>query len=147
MILFLSILFMLFQHNGSEKKQLASVHTAQTLVAVFSVLKEKGEPLVVLKTKQTIDGRPRNLQKTVAEDGDLLCVLVGKNGKTLDSVLIANPLVQDVEFLNERDELTRRRIMLDSGAFIVRIGLRDGANRLVVRLAKEKKVLMGFDIK
>ncbi len=77
------------------------------------------------------------------EFGDLKLIQVNAKSKPLQSIILSNPLVKNVEYLDESGGFQRKIIVLESTEFSVRTQLNDQTKFIIIEeINKENKRLI-----
>jgi hypothetical protein len=89
------------------------------------------------KLKEEISG------KKSSEYGDLKIIQVNAKSEPLQSIILSNPLVKNVEYLDESGGFQRKIIVLESTEFSVRTRLNDQTIFIIIeKINKENKRLI-----
>lgn len=89
-----------------------------------------------LINKVTVAGKIKSEKVPIAqaETGDLELQVLGKNQQILKTLYISNPLDKVVEFVNDRGELQKNVISLNTAEFSVRFQLEPDAATTLLKL-------------
>lgn len=108
------------------------VSTSATFL-VFNIDEAKPQPRVTLAESRLVEGTFKNIPLETAhhyESGLLVIKVKDKDGKALYETHVQNPLDQNLEYVNDKGELSRARVQQEQGNFEVRVPF-DTAGRTI----------------
>ena len=123
---------------GSHKNmatQESSIESSPKIIFLNYNIKKTADDKRSIKfiNKIVTDGK---LKKTdVLEDGiigDLVCTQLDKNSNTLQRFIIKNPLVKNIEYIDESNSFQNKKIDLDSAQFSLRLQLRPNTKYIAI---------------
>jgi hypothetical protein len=98
----------------------------QLIFINYKATKSKGNLIrIELINKKIVDGNLKkgDSRESISSEMNFKCVQLDENTIVIDSLYISNPLIKDVEYVNDDGSLSKKRIELDSAEFSVRLQL------------------------
>lgn len=124
-------MFVLFYSCGSKKNTTAAFisqsDSSNIIFLNYSISKdENGKKNVEFINKIIADGKlKQNSNKFLKEGniGDLKCAQLDNKSKEITSVVIKNPLLKTIEFVNDSLEFEKKAVTLNNAPFSLRLQL------------------------
>ena len=84
--------------------------------------------------------------KSKAEIGDLIFSQLATNDLVLDSLIMDNPLIKHVEYVNDDNELAIKKVRLEEAQITLRLQLNLAADRIRIEeiTSENKRTLLGI---
>ncbi|WP_396603111.1 hypothetical protein [Algibacter sp. R77976] len=138
-ILFISAL-LLFSACGNYKKTVTTGssinNTPKILFLNYSIENtSNGNKTIQFINKKIVDGKLKNNSLQPIETGtedDLILTVLDKKSKTLNHILIKNPLIKRIEYIDDAKNFKTKTIKSDKGQFSIRLQLKSNAKYITI---------------
>jgi len=114
------------QLDSSSKYDDALPMSPQLIFINYKAKKRNGSSIKIeLINKIIVDGNLKkdDSRESISSEMNFKCMQLDENTTLVDSLYIPNPLIKDVEYINDDGLLSKKRIELDSTEFSVRLQL------------------------
>lgn len=137
----LKLLLVALSFSCASKKNLNNVETVveanPKLVFLNYTISEddNGKKSIEYINQIIADGKARNISNKylkTGDIGDLKCSQLDKNDKTLQSIVIKNPLVKPIEFINDSLKFESKTLKLKNAPISLRLQLNAKAEQVVI---------------
>ena len=100
----------------------------------YNIKKVSDESRIVqFVNKKEVNGKLKKTNNTEeGVIGDLICTQLDKNSNTLQHFVIKNPLVKNIEYVNDYQSFKIKQINLDSAQFSVRLQLKSNTKYISI---------------
>lgn len=154
LILLLLVCLSLF--SGCKNSKVVSENQSETesfpkiLFLNYSIEKvSNGNRSIQFINKKIVDGKLKHLEFESIENGvvgDLIFTQLDKKSKVLNQILIKNPLVKHIEYIDESKHFKTKVIDLDKTVFSIRLQLKDATKYITISNFAENKPLIKTQI-
>ena len=116
--------------------------SARMIFLSFSVQADSsGKSVIQLISKKESDGTIKGKSPIVTSPTHLVVSLLDKSGTVKVEEIVEHPLLREVEYTNEKNELARKALNLKNAEFFVRMKLPSAADRIqVTEVINQKKI-------
>ena len=136
-----TLLFILFVVMSCASRQQVSSEESkispkpQLLFLNYSISKNADDEKTIVLINQIItDGKLKSKTKSEEKTSpeDLECLILDKDFNELEKIIIKNPLLKIVEFVNDLGNFEKRILDLDSVQFSLRLQLQPKAKHIII---------------
>jgi hypothetical protein len=132
-------------HSGtrSDKDGDTTAVTPKIIFLNYSVKPDKSEGgfEIVLINKLITEGKLKknNIQPEISKPGDLNCITLDNHLNPVDTIVVPDPLNITVESVNERNELFKKEVKIDSARFSIRLQLTEKIYAIGIKMSTNSK--------
>ena len=119
-----------------------TVEDAKAIFLSFSISADSsGKNVIELISKKVTDGAVKGKPSATISTSYLIVSLLDKSGGVKVEEMVEHPLLREVEYTNEKNELAHKALNLKNAEFFVRLKLPSSADHvLVTEVVNQKKI-------
>jgi hypothetical protein len=120
--------------------------TPKILFLNYTIAKTPDDKRIIeFINKKIVDGKLKKIEFEPLEnavDGDLIFTELNGRSKSINKILIKNPLIKTMEYLNDSKQFQTKALILDKTQFSVRLQLKSNTKYITISNFAENKPLI-----